>query len=209
MLINDLMKKHGITRYELSERSGVSESTLRDIINGKSQLDRCESGTMVAIADVLGTTVEAIVVDYWDDQPKDDEPELRPVHDPNSTAYFYLLFDASVLDLTVHKDMDFVHEICRERCIENFFRSGFYRGALFMLGLLDYLHRKHGLDPNPRFDEYRGTCLDQPLYSLRTLEKNDNSEQFIRAKALAEKNAIPELARFNIFVTREDIDLKG
>ena len=62
MLLLELMNEKHMTRAELSRRSGVPESTLRDILNGKAQIDHCEAGTLLAIADVLETTVDEIVV---------------------------------------------------------------------------------------------------------------------------------------------------
>ena len=55
-----------MTRSDLSQASGIPESTLRDILNGKAQLDHCEAGTLVQLAFALDTTVEEIVVNYWD-----------------------------------------------------------------------------------------------------------------------------------------------
>ena len=203
--LNDLMKENNMTRAELSRVSGVPESTLRDILSGKAQLDHCESGTILSIADSLDTTVEDILYAYWDDLLCSDEIERKTVHDYSSTAHFYMIVDAACTDLNEHMDLDFVSEICKEKMIESFYQAGFYRAALFLLGLVDYLHRKHGLIPDPQFDAYRASCLDRPVYSLKTLEKDD-SDDFICAKDAAEEEAIPELAVFNIFMTEEDVD---
>ena len=66
MFLNELMDENDMSRAELSRISGVPESTLRDILNGKAQIDHCEAGTLMAIADALDTTVEEIVTNYWD-----------------------------------------------------------------------------------------------------------------------------------------------
>ena len=82
---------------------------------------------------------------------------------------------------------------------------GFYREALFVLGLTDYLNRKLGKKTDPRFDAYRVYRLDNPVYSLSTIEEYDDPKELENAKAYAETYAIPELAAFNIFMTEEDI----
>ena len=46
MYLNTLMEKKNISRAELSRRSCVPESTLRDILNGKARLDHCEALTL-------------------------------------------------------------------------------------------------------------------------------------------------------------------
>ena len=40
MYIKELMRKNNMTRAELSRRSGVPDSTLRDILNESAKLDR-------------------------------------------------------------------------------------------------------------------------------------------------------------------------
>lgn len=43
------------------------------------------------------------------------------------------------------------------------------------------------------------------MYALRTLEENDDACAFEEARCYAENNAIPELTRFNIYMTEDDI----
>ena len=43
------------------------------------------------------------------------------------------------------------------------------------------------------------------MYSLRIMEKCDTAQALDRAKSRARTDAIPELARFNIFMTEKDI----
>ena len=50
MYLNELMNACHMSRAELSARSNIPESTLRDILNGKAQLDRCEAATLYNIA---------------------------------------------------------------------------------------------------------------------------------------------------------------
>ena len=47
MYLNTLMEKKNISRAELSRRSCIPESTLRDILNGKARLDQCEAVSKV------------------------------------------------------------------------------------------------------------------------------------------------------------------
>ena len=77
--------------------------------------------------------------------------------------------------------------------------------GFFLLGLVDFVYRKYGLNKDARFDAYRNYCLDCPVYALSTLEEYDDSDALEEAKVYAENHAIPELARFNIYMTKEDI----
>ena len=75
MYLMNLMNKKCMTRADLSMMSGVPDSTLRDILSGKAQIDHCEAATIYGIADALGTTVEDILNHYWDECLEADDEE--------------------------------------------------------------------------------------------------------------------------------------
>lgn len=67
MFLNNLMNARNLTRAELSASSHIPESTLRDILNGKAQLDRCAAVTLYNLAYALDVSVEDILEDYWEE----------------------------------------------------------------------------------------------------------------------------------------------
>lgn len=207
MYLMNLMNEHCMTRADLSMMSGVPDSTLRDILSGKAQIDHCAAATIYGIADALGTTVEDVLDHYWDEclGADDEECEREVLHDGHTLLLFYSTVDR-VVQLRQHVD-DALLTSCvnSEAFIDLFFDKGFYREAFFLLGLTDYLNRKLGMKTDPRFDAYRVYRLDNPVYSLSTLEEYDDPEELKNAKAYAEAYAIPELAAFNIFMTEKDI----
>ena len=207
MYLMNLMNEHCMTRADLSMMSGVPDSTLRDILSGKAQIDHCAAATIYGIADALGTTVEDVLDHYWDEclGADDEECEREVLHDGHTLLLFYTTVDRVVQLRQLADDALLTSCVNSEPFIELFFDKGFYREAFFLLGLTDYLNRKLGMKTDPRFDAYRGYCLDCPVYSLSTLEEYDDPEELENAKAYAEAYAIPELAAFNIFMTEEDI----
>ena len=206
MYLSNLMENRNMTRAHLSRISGVPESTLRDILNGKTRLDRCEVTTVLCLAEALGTTVEKVMVNYWEEQFDDDwEKEQEKLHDDGNLLFFYTIVDATMFKLQLEDDQDFVQSMLDNCWIERFYAEKRYRCALFLLGLVNYLCRKHQWKLDDRFDEYQNTYLDLPVYSLRTLEDGDEEDDLVEAKAYTEAYAVPELARFNIFMTEEDI----
>lgn len=209
MYLMNLMNKKCMTRADLSMMSGVPDSTLRDILSGKAQIDHCEAATIYGIADALGTTVEDVLDHYWDEclGADDEECEREVLHDGHTLLLFYSTVDRVVQLRRAVEDASLASCINSETFIDQFFTMGFYREAFFVLGLTDYLNRKLGKKTDPRFDAYRGYCLDSPVYSLSTLEEYDDPAGLEQAKAYAETYAIPELAAFNIFMTEEDISL--
>ena len=208
MYLMNLMNKKCMTRADLSMMSGVPDSTLRDILSGKAQIDHCEAATIYGIADALDTTVEDILDHYWEECIADAEDAVRekqPLHDAHTLLLFYSTVDR-VVQLRQHVDDALLtSSVNSEAFIDLFFDKGFYREAFFLLGLTDYLNRKLGMKTDPRFDAYRVYRLDNPVYSLSTLEEYDDSDALDNARAYAEAYAIPELAAFNIFMTEEDI----
>lgn len=207
MYLMNLMNEHCMTRADLSMMSGVPDSILRDIFSGKAQIDHCEAATIYGIADALGTTVEDILDHYWDEclGADDEECEREVLHDGHTLLLFYTTVDRVVQLRQLADDALLTSCVNSEPFIELFFDKGFYREAFFLLGLTDYLNRKLGMKTDPRFDAYRVYRLDNPVYSLSTLEEYDDPEELKNAKAYAEAYAIPELAAFNIFMTEEDI----
>ena len=208
MYLMNLMNKKCMTRSDLSMMSDVPDSTLRDILSGKAQIDHCEAATIYGIADALGTTVEDILDHYWDECLEDDDEEVwkrQPLHDGHTLLLFYSTVDKLVQLRQAVEDADLASCFSSEPFIDYFFDKGFYREAFFLLGITDYLNRKLGKKTEPRFDAYRLYRLDNPVYSLSTLEEYDDPEELKNAKAYAEAYAIPELAAFNIFMTEEDI----
>ena len=205
MYLNDLMKEQHLTRAELCRRSGIPESTLRDILSGKVQIDHCEAGTLYCLADVLDTTVEDILSAYWDEEPDENEPESKVLHDPTSMAKFYETVDLARQILSLGSGMRFVRFVCENNLIEMCYVGGLYKVALFLLGVIDHLCNENNCPLEPRFDEYRSGVLDETVVSRRIANLIFSPIVFLKATEDLNKHAIPELARFNILMTAEDI----
>ena len=110
MYLNELMNDCHMSRAELSARSNIPESTLRDILNGKAQLDRCEAATLYNIAYALDVSVEDILEGYWDALER-DAPARIAVHDGNSLMNFYVLADSMLGRLRATDDLAFIDGI--------------------------------------------------------------------------------------------------
>ena len=204
MYLNELMNACHMSRAELSARSNIPESTLRAILNGKAQLDRCEAATLYNIAYALDVSVEDILEGYWDALER-TAPARIAVHDDSSLMNFYVLADSMLGRLRATGDLAFIDGIDQNGWIERLYQGREYRCALFLLGTMDYLCRKNGVRQVARYDEYRKARLDGPVYALRTLNVNDDDGAFQRARTEAENSAIAELGRFGIYMTEEDI----
>ena len=91
MFLNDMMNHKHMTRTDLRCMTGLPESTLRNTLNGNTQIDHCEAATLLSLANALDTTVEDILCKYWAECEADMKPEKSPVHDKHSLLFFYMM----------------------------------------------------------------------------------------------------------------------
>lgn len=201
-----LMQEKDMNIAELSRESLIPETTVRDIVSGKADLNRCQALTVLCIAGALDTTVEDIMLNYWDEQETDVQESVEiKRHDMSSMLDFYMMVEHTMHKLRSCGEMGFVKAIREDHWIERFYMKGLYRSAFFLLGLVDYLCRKKHHKLAAWFDAYREECLDQPVYSLRTLEESDDADEYEMSVTYTRALAVPELARFNIYMTEKDI----
>lgn len=79
-IIQKLAEENGMTRYELSKKSGIPWATLSDIYSGKTDLFKCTGKTLLSLSRVFRMTVDDMLTM---DSQKDDDPN-------NDSAYgFY------------------------------------------------------------------------------------------------------------------------
>ena len=63
MLISTILKEKHMTQYKLAVQSGVPQSTLSDIMNGKTRIEKCSGETLYKLSLVLGVTIEELIQD--------------------------------------------------------------------------------------------------------------------------------------------------
>lgn len=61
MTIQQVLWEKGLSRYQLSKRSGVPWATLSDICSGKTSLTRCNAGTLSKLAATLDIPMEQLL----------------------------------------------------------------------------------------------------------------------------------------------------
>lgn len=57
-MIKDILTKKNITVYKLSQETGIPYATIRDIINGKVDISKCQIGNIERIADALNLSID-------------------------------------------------------------------------------------------------------------------------------------------------------
>ena len=60
MIIEDLLKKRGMTKYKLAVAAGIPHATLSDLCSGKTKLEKCSAETIYRLAKALGVSMELL-----------------------------------------------------------------------------------------------------------------------------------------------------
>ena len=60
MIIDDLLAKRHMTRYRLAAMAGVPHSTLHDICNGRTKIEKCSAETVYKLAKALNVPMELL-----------------------------------------------------------------------------------------------------------------------------------------------------
>lgn len=60
MIIDDLLNSRKMTKYKLALQAGIPHTTLNDICNGKTRLEKCSAETIYKLAKALHVTMELL-----------------------------------------------------------------------------------------------------------------------------------------------------
>ena len=179
-MITDLLAQHGMSRYSLSKRSGVPYTTLNDICNNKTSLEKCSAETVFRLAKELHVTMEELLEPYVEKRCS------------------YELFKSNVC----HKlrrlgDIDFLVDTLGRDTIREYYNRKWYPECLYLLAMVDYISRINHVDLCEEYDALRKQKLSEVIYpaSVIALCAAENSDA---PKEQARENAIPEFMRFNI-----------
>lgn len=85
MTIETFIEKKGYTVYKLSKESGISKTTLYDIVSGRSNLFECRVRVVFKIAKTLNCTIEELL--------KLDPIEYNPAFEKNLPEFLQVDID--------------------------------------------------------------------------------------------------------------------
>lgn len=183
MIIDDLLKEKNMTRYELSKKSGVPQSTIADICSGKTDLQQCKVGTLLKIARVLNESVDSLILK----QEKEFDEEID-----------FELFKSDVCHMVKNMgQLDFLIKVLEKDKIRELYDSDMKLESLYLLAMVDYLSRLNNIPLCNRYDDLRYKKYAKPIYPRGViLQSKITKNNYLKNEAV--KNAIPEFLRFNI-----------
>jgi len=180
MAINELLKKKQMTKYRLAKLSGVSQTTINDICSGKVIIKNCTGETLYKLARALGVSVEALLEKAMENKPS------------------FEIFKSNVCHYVKDMgDVDFLIDVIASDRIYTYLDKGWYREALYLTAMVDYLCRENDLPLHEGYEDLRCLKLGEVVYptGILILSAALNSEA---PKEQSLREAIPEFLRHNI-----------
>lgn len=185
MYLNEILTQKNMSKYNLAKISGIPQSTIMDICNGKSSISKCSSITIYKIAKALGITMESLI-----------ENELY--RNTLSERTTFDVYKSNICHLVKFKgDIDFMIDVLKSDEIRTLYNQKWYAEAFYLLAMVDYLSRLNNIPLCTNYNDLRALSLDTLVFpsSARLVDKLSGNNDFTQ-ELLA--NAIPEFLRFNI-----------
>lgn len=181
MSLKSLLQEKNMTMYSLSKKTGISQTTIRDICNNKVLLKNCSAENVRRISNALSMSME----------------ELLDYNKENITEDFDIFRGNVQHKLKSIGDIRFIEYLLVSDDIQKYFDKKRYPEALYLLALLDYLSRINNVPLCTKYNKLRHCKLSKPLYpsSIITLSVVSRQKD-IKRRAIEE--SIPEFIRFNI-----------
>ena len=188
MIINQLLQSENMTKYRLSKESGVPQTTINDICQGKVSLEKCSVGTIYKIAKVLHVTVESLIESEMTERCR-EQTEYRSSFETYKSNICHYVKDMG--------DLDFITHILVKDEIRSLYKREWFPETFYLLGMLDYLSRVNGLPVCTNYNDIRCRKLERPIFPAGVIVATA-VEKTERYKHEAIAQAIPEFLRFNI-----------
>lgn len=180
MIVTDLLRQQGMTKYSLSKASGVPYTTLSDICSGKTKLEKCSAETVYRLARELHVSMEDLMLSRME------------------TRCSFELFKSNVCHrLKRLGDISFLLETLENNEIQKYYSKKWYPECFYLLAMVDYLSRENHVDICNDYDTLRNQKLSEVLYPSSILALC-SAEKSNEPKEQAYRDAIPEFLRFNI-----------
>lgn len=177
MLI-DLLNEKKLSVYQCSKLSGIPYTTLLELVNNKTNIEKCTAETVYRLAKILDVDMEYLL-------QRNDIDEFET-------------FKSNVKHLIKEKgDTLFLKETYLNDNIRKYWNTHQKAKALYLLSTVDYLSRINSYPIAEDYNDLRKYSMSKVLLpeDLR-LNKILTNNQNIEKEAL--KESIPEFARFNI-----------
>ena len=180
MTIQEALQSRNMSIYKLAKTSGVPYSTANDIVNGKTQLEKCSAETVYRIANTLNLSMEELLAPCLIKRSSFENFKSAVCHRVKEIG-----------------DLDFIADTLEGQEISRYYERKWYPECLYLLAMLDYLCRENNIPLCEDFDDLRRCRLENPVYpaSILAISAASGNDSVLKQ---ASADAIPEFKRFNI-----------
>lgn len=180
MRIRDVMKRKNLSVYRISAMSNIPYSTLTDIVNEKTQLEKCSVETLYKLCKALDIDMMKLI-----------EERMMP-------RCSFELFKSNVChQLKELGDKGFIINTLETDVIREYYERQWYPECLYTLAMLDYVSRINNIPICTNYNDIRCMRLQDIMYpsSIVALAALNQSRD---VKKESRQKSIPEFMRFNI-----------
>ena len=178
MTIKDMLSLRHMSMYALSKLSRVPMTTINDLCNGRTKIEKCSGETLYKLAAALKVPMEDL---------------LRDAMMPRSSFDVYNVCHR-VKDMG---DLDFIIDTLNSNQIRILFDRKWYAECFYLLAMLDYLSRENDLPLCSEYNDIRAMKLAKPLLPM-SVQISDAVTNSRHREEQSYHDAIPEFMRFNI-----------
>lgn len=179
-MLERLLNERQMSVYQCAKLSGISYTTLLEIVRGKTDIGKCSAETVYRLASVLNVAMEDLLR---------DTVEVRVDFEIFKSNVCHLVKDLS--------DIDYIIETLKADDVNRYWNKKWYPEAFYTLAMLDYLSRINDIPLCEKYNQIRMQSLSRTVYPKDVLLA-DKLDSKSRAKENSYRDAIPEFVRFNI-----------
>lgn len=184
MTMNTMPNQQNTTKYRLAKKSDLPHVVIRGISSSKVQMEKRYAETPYRITKALDATATEIIRD-----------PMEPVKEHRSS---FDIFKSNVCHRVKDMgDLDFIMDVLQSDVIREYYQKQWMAECLYLLAMVDYLSRLHGLPLYSAYDDLRSKRLAKPLYPMSVVMADALSQTTVHAER-SYQAAIPEFLRFNI-----------
>lgn len=177
MSIKRLMREQKLSVMDISKKSGIPYSTVRELICGKKDFRKCSVDTFRKIADVFNLTMDQLFREW----------------DSVSALEFELFKSNACHKLKSLGDLEFLQVMLTEDEITRRWQSHERLYAFYLLAMLDQVSKENKIPLYGVYDPIRQQKMEKMIYPMSAVLKNQDTES-----SLYFKNANPEFLKYNI-----------
>jgi len=180
MTMQALLKDKNISVYKLSKASMIPYATVNDIVNGKTQLEKCSAATVYRLAKAMNVSMEDLLAPCLEKRPSFENFKSSVCHRVKEMG-----------------DIAFIMDTLESQNIRTYYDRKWYPESLYLLAMLDYISKENNIPLCDEYDDLRRCKLDKTVYPASILAQSaakKNSDE-LRHAAMT---AIPEFKQFNI-----------